>query len=351
MHFYYCSRNYKNLSEAGNKAKTDIEYIMKHHLKGENAGVSRTQISNVFIGFIVNLAGIVRLVFTLKPHSILILQYPLNKYYVFVCKYAWFRKSKVVTVIHDILALRKQKDSIPVGKEIKQLEHSTYLIVHNESMKTWLQQKGYTKQMLCLEIFDFLSDIKASEIPPPKPYRIIYAGSLIYNKVKFLYKMDTQIDGWKLSLYGNGFNPDRLKNKEHFIYNGFVPSEELIKSANGHFGLVWDGHSTAACTGNFGEYIRYNNPHKVSLYLRCHLPVIIWQEAALAPFIKQHHLGLCIHSLEQLNTLMANMTDEEYQVMKTNTISMSNKLASGYFFKKVIEEAFMTINQTKFTTF
>ena len=30
----------------------------------------------------------------------------------------------------------------------------------------------------------------------------------------------------------------------------------------GSFGLVWDGTSKDTCIGGFGEYLKFNNPHK-----------------------------------------------------------------------------------------
>ena len=55
-----------------------------------------------------------------------------------------------------------------------------------------------------------------------------------------------------------------------------------------NFGLVWDGTSLDGCNGRYGEYLKFNNPHKTSLYLSCGIPVIIWKEAALADFVEEH---------------------------------------------------------------
>ena len=118
-----------------------------------------------------------------------------------------------------------------------------------------------------------------------------------------------------------------------------MPADQLISSVQGDFGLVWDGDSYEACTGNYGEYLRYNNPHKVSLYVRCHLPLIIWEKAALAPFIKEKEIGICINSLEELDGKLEKLTVDDYFKMKSRVIEISNLLSVGYFFTKALDEA------------
>ena len=154
-------------------------------------------------------------------------------------------------------------------------------------MSAWLQTKGCEVPKGELKIWDYLSPaIVLNKIEPATDYTVVYAGALGYNKNRFLYELDRLPRQWHLSVYGKGLEADKILNKEYFSYNGFLPADQLISSVQGDFGLVWDGDSYEACTGNYGEYLRYNNPHKVSLYVRCHLPLIIWEKAALAPFIK-----------------------------------------------------------------
>lgn len=80
--------------------------------------------------------------------------------------------------------------------------------------------------------------------------------------------------------------------------------------------MVWDGTSVSTCTGDFGEYLQYNNPHKTSLYIRCQLPVIIWKQAALADFVRENGIGICVDSLEELEKILNTLSEEEYAEMK-----------------------------------
>jgi len=334
MKFYYLSRSYKN-SKAG-KPKRDIEQIMER-MGGINAGIKQAYHPNVVINFAGTLIGVLALPFKLPGKNVLVVQYPLKKFYLFVCRIVHIKRGKVLTVIHDIESLRENKKYIQ--KEIKRLNHSDYLIVHNESMKKWLSKQGYGKPMVCLELFDYFSDAETA-VPPPAeaPYKVIYVGKLRDRKNRFLYDLEHCIHNWHFILYGDGFEAGKIADKAHFEYKGFLPSDELIATQTGHFGLVWDGDSVASCSGSYGDYLRFNNPHKTSLYLRCQLPVIIWSKAALAPFIEKNKVGLCINSLEQLDTRLSSLSTEEYDQMKRNAVRISKRLAEGYFLRKALTE-------------
>lgn len=337
MNRYYLSKNYKEAGNAGNKAKMDIEQILSD--RGyRNAGCRQTHYANAVLGFFITLGGILKFPFSISKGSLIVLQYPLKKYYTFVCRMAHWRGCRVVTVIHDLGSFRRKK--LTVAQEIARLNHSDYLIVHNTRMRDWLLEKGYRKPMGCLEIFDYLSSTVAPSRPElHQPAEVVYAGGLGYKKNAFLYGMDELIHTWHFNLYGRGFEDERIRNKSHFTYKGFVPSDRLIASAEGDFGLVWDGESVDTCTGAFGEYLQYNNPHKTSLYIRCELPVIVWSKAAIASFIRANEIGICIDSLQELDAVLASITPEDYRRMKQNAITISARLASGYYMDRAVVAA------------
>ena len=108
---------------------------------------------------------------------------------------------------------------------------------------------------------------------------------------------------------------------------------------SGSFGLVWDGPDLDIRPGTIGDYLRYNNPHKCSLYLASGLPVIIWKEAALADFVESGHLGITISDLRDLSAAVKNITEEEYQEMKKQTMLEGEKIRSGYYLTKAIHKA------------
>lgn len=339
----YLSRNYKGLSSAGNKAKTDMERIMEE-MSFRNVGLRQTTYTNEVLSFLATLTGVLKSPFCLHKGDKLVLQYPLKKYFSFVCNMAHLRGAKVIVLIHDLGSFRRK--ALTVAQEIKRLNHADYIIAHNEKMKKWLEDNGCKAKLGVLEIFDYLSESKTTPKPNvKKPYSVLYAGALNLRKNTFLYEVGEYIHSFSFNLYGNGFEIDKAKGKEHFKYMGFVKSDDLIATAQGDFGLVWDGFSASACTGNFGEYLQYNNPHKTSLYIRCELPVIIWKKAALADFVQNNGIGICIDSLEDLEGILNSLSEKQYLEMKEKTARIGKLLSEGEFTKKALLEAVNTLKQ------
>lgn len=103
--------------------------------------------------------------------------------------------------------------------------------------------------------------------------------------------------------------------------------------------LLWINNCRGYKKGDFEEYLHYNAPHKLSLYIRCGLPVIIWRKAALADYVCEKNIGVCLDSLDELDDILATINTEQYLEMKANVIKESKKLASGYYFSHAIEKA------------
>ena len=137
-------------------------------------------------------------------------------------------------------------------------------------------------------------------------------------------------------MYGKGYSKE--EKEKNIEYKGAFLPEELLNNLEGSFGLVWDGNSKDSCQGGFGEYLRYNNPHKVSMYLAAGIPVIIWKEAALADFIENNKLGFTISNLNQIGKILDNLTNEEYEQYIINVNEYSMKVKKGDFLNKVIDE-------------
>ncbi len=341
----YLSKSYKEVNSAGSKAKMDIERIMED-LGFRNVGLRQALFSNAVIAYFYTLFSVLKGIFCLHKDDVLVLQYPLKKYYSFICNAAHWKGCKVITVIHDLGSFRRKR--LTVEQEIARLNHSDYVIAHNKKMKGWLENHGCKALLGTLGIFDYLSSTMASAPEPSETFRVLYAGGLSLRKNAFLYEVGKYIhSSCRFSLYGNGFELENAAGKEFFDYMGFVSSDDLIAGAQGDFGLVWDGASVSSCTGDFGEYLQYNNPHKTSLYIRCNLPVIIWNKAALADFVRENGVGLCLDSLEDLDATLAALTPEQYQTMKRNVVAVSDRLAGGGFFTQAVMDAIETLKKER----
>ena len=105
------------------------------------------------------------------------------------------------------------------------------------------------------------------------------------------------------------------------------------------FGLIWDGNTVETCKGGTGEYLKYNNPHKLSLYLSSGLPVIIWKDAAEAKFVCENGVGYTIDSLREIPELMERISESDYERISKNVRNISEKLTTGKYMQCALDKA------------
>lgn len=117
----YISHNYY---KGGNKAKNDIECILTR-MGAVNIDLKRTDINNKVISFIVNLIGVLKACLLMKKNDTIVLQYPLKKYFSFVCLIAHLKGARPICVIHDLGTFRRKK--LTMKQEIKRLSNSDYI--------------------------------------------------------------------------------------------------------------------------------------------------------------------------------------------------------------------------------
>lgn len=264
--------------------------------------------------------------------SLVVIQYPhypLKTAYLVTRLLPGIQKRKHIrfaALVHDLNSLRGMFGKPAVYSDKKFLPLFDRIICHNESMKEVLMSWGIpAEKLISLEIFDYLTEEPVSEHHPRDG--IAVAGNLNPEKCGYIGKL-VQISGrYPLHLYGNGF-PEKLIS-EHVVYHGALPADVLPGKLEGGFGLVWDGPEITSCTGKTGEYLRYNNPHKLSLYLASGLPVIIWKEAAEAKFVEENGIGLTVNSLDEAEKLIDGITEEAYREMARNACIIGEGLRKG----------------------
>ena len=337
----YISRNYYNLSTAGNKAKTDYESILAS-MGATNIGLPRKIGSNKLIAFFYNLLSILKACFQMRRNDIVVLQYPVKKYFSFICNVARLKKAKTISLIHDLGSFRRKKLTIP--QELKRLDHTDYVIATNESMKQWLIQQGFHKPMGTLGFHDYLSSVPIpsdakNHRQEKDAWNIIYAGSLNLRKNAFILNMKEIDKSFKFHLYGNMPDYNAIAEDKNMIWHGFMQADDFIAKAKGDFGLVWDGDSLDECHGDFGGYLKYNTPHKASFYLRAGLPIIVWRQSAIAQLVEQEQVGIAIDSLKQLPQQLKELSSQRYEELKANALRLSLEVNKGMNLKKAITDA------------
>ncbi|MGV3026539.1 hypothetical protein ACED96_12550 [Clostridium thermobutyricum] len=245
---------------------------------------------------------------------------------------------KVVALIHDIICLRPYEKPITMNDEVKVFNQLDGIISHNEHMTKLLVQSGVKVPIYNLDIFDYLSDKFDMEIVDDFK-NINIAGNLVIDKAKYIYLKELDDVKTKISLYGVGFEKEKvLNNKNNLDYIGCFKPEELGKHMKTGFGLIWDGESLDKCSGMMGEYLKVNNPHKTSMYLSIGMPVIVWNKSAMKDLVLENNIGIAIDSLKEIDKTLENITFEKYKEMAENCRKFGEKLRNGYFLGKAIEK-------------
>ena len=248
------------------------------------------------------------------------------------------RKVKFVAVIHDLESLRRESNGnyeLNDTADNKVLRYCDKIICHNEFMKKYLIGKGFEEdKLISLEIFDYLTDVPMNN---QAEEGLAIAGNLWRGKSAYVYELIKTNINYKLNLYGPYFEENTELDRKIEYFGSYSP-EVLPGVLKGRFGLVWDGERLDTCSGDTGNYLRFNNPHKTSLYLASGLPVIIWKEAAMARFIEENKAGIVVNSLLDIENILNNISEEEYSQIKENAKKIGNKLRNGYFYKIALEK-------------
>lgn len=345
---YYLKEEFlhdNNVKNAGNKARNDVEEIVKREgyqtlvLSVDNwyeMSTLKAQLhKSKAIGQVLN---------QLKQGDELLIQFPMLHHSFFttsLVKKARKRGVKIYFIIHDLDALRFMNGQVVSLKhrirmkiqESGLLGVADGIIAHNPIMKSVLVDKGIAEnKIVSLGIFDYLIPNFQEKSGLTKDQPIIVAGNLAKEKAGYLYALPEEP---AYNLYGVGFDESRaLANETYF--GSFLP-DELPVALEGGFGLVWDGDSAETCSGVFGEYLRYNNSHKASLYLASGFPLVVWKQSALSHFVLENGCGIAVSSLSELAEKIRNLSDEEFQKLVSCSQKIGENIRAGYYLKSALK--------------
>jgi len=344
---YYLKEKFlhdNNVKNAGNKARNDVEEIVKR--EGYQAlvlSVDNWYEMSTLKAQLHKSKAFGQALNQLKQGDELLIQFPMLHHSFFTThhvKKAQKKGVKVHFIIHDLEVLRYANlDTVPLKHKIRvQIQESGLLgaadgiIAHNPIMKSVLVDKGIAAdKIVSLGIFDYLIPNFQEKTGLAKNQPIIVAGNLAQEKAGYLYSLPGEP---AYNLYGVGFDESRaLANETYF--GSFLP-DELPAALEGGFGLVWDGDSAETCSGVFGEYLRYNNSHKASLYLAAGLPLVVWKESAIAHFVVDKQCGIVVDSLHNLQKVLDELTIQDYNELLDNARYVGVALREGAYLKAAL---------------
>lgn len=336
----------KSAKNAGTKARNDVEEILL------SLGYQPLVVS-VDNWFEMNLlkaqshkySALKNTLVQLKAGDELIIQFPMLHHSLFISyllKGLKKKGGKTYFLIHDLEMLRfTQSDQVLLRHRIRiQLQESNPfksvdgIIAHNDVMKSILVDKGLSEdKIVSLEIFDYLIPNFSQPENLTKNDPFIVAGNLATTKAGYLYELPAKPD---YNLYGVGFVEEKALPNEHY-FGSFLP-DDLPAAMKGSFGLVWDGDSAETCSGVFGNYLRFNNSHKTSLYLAAGYPVIVWKESTLSHFILEKGCGIAVDSLHDIAKVLEELSEEDYQALVLSAQEIGQKIRQGNYLTQALEK-------------
>lgn len=265
-----------------------------------------------------------RLYIRLKPEDAVFMQWPSNDRFIRLFYFVLKKKCKSLTMlVHDIDRLRSISSERQRTIEQDFMRVASRIIVHSEEMKTIIKEDYGVpgEKMVVLTSFDYLTKDEITR-PIKKTKDVVFVGQL--DKSSFLDKVTESNLGIHINLYGR-YEKDMGKD---VTYKCKFRADN-VSVFEGSWGLVWNGDTVDECTGPMGEYLRWNAPHKLSLFTVAHLPIIIWDKAAKAQYIKDKGIGICVSSLREIASRIDKITDAEYKEMVENISQESEKLRKG----------------------
>ena len=335
-------------SHAGTKAPEDVTTIAKKlnfepfYIRLNNSKPGLLNKIRRQFQFLCNWENVYK---SAKGDSIILLQHPFYTHQLkresTLLKLKKKKHVHFICVVHDVDDLRVSDIPRPYKTEKYfrrefelMMQIADVLIVHNTVMRDFFVQRGFDKsRIVVLEIFDYLRSGTNYKLPIYEK-SIMIAGNLDSRKSGYISGLPEI--ACKFYLYGPNYS---LGESDNITYGGVLSPEQVPEVLTKGFGLIWDGNTVETCKGGTGEYLKYNNPHKLSLYLSSGLPVIIWKDAAEAKFVCENGVGYTIDALREIPELMERISESDYERISKNVRNISEKLTTGKYMQCALDKA------------
>lgn len=234
-------------------------------------------------------------------------------------------------IVHDIETLRKK---LPVENELNYIFKADELVTLNDTMTRYFWDKGYKKPMRAMHIWDYYTEdpLKNVDVLLKSKHVVCFAGNL--DKSSFIsHLIKANLGDIHVNLYGL-MDASEISLKSCCSYCGmFAPDHPAI--VKGGWGLVWDGDSLETCSGGTGDYLRINSSHKFSMYVSVGIPLIVWNQSALAHFVERYNIGITISSIYEIDKRIKSISHNDYLSILNSVRKLSRHVRNGEMLKAV----------------
>lgn len=271
---------------------------------------------------------------SVQPGDLVVVQFPLWTYLnfqsEFIDRLQSMERVKLVALVHDIPTWMFDDGTSQYDREndfwLQQLRKFDLLLVANEKGAQRLRKDDVNVPMISMHIWDYFYDGPLKEKQFKK--QLYYVGGR--DVIGLDYRASTP-----LVVYGRQVENDVLKNSS-LTWLGRLPSDEIVASVEGGFGLVVSDNIKEKSNMNFFDYTEFNNPTKLSLYLAAGLPIIIASKTAHAKWISERGIGLVVDDLNDIDNVLANVSENDYKLMLKNIQPWQKAISEGFFIKRTL---------------
>lgn len=215
-------------------------------------------------------------------------------------------------------------------------------------MRYYFKEHGITSNIFNMEMFDFLSskiekiEKNESSTYPEIRNKIVYAGGIGDPYRHFFYQDFPH--KFSLDFYGPIYPKTEHGLLSNSTYHGVFTNEELTFILEGDYGLIWNDSALLPHT-KFDEFWRIGTSSKLPLYITSGLPIICKKGTGDQKIIEKYNIGFAVLSLQEIDDVLSETSEEQYQIYKKNVAALMEKTKKGYFLKRAVDEilsVFMT---------
>lgn len=270
----------------------------------------------------------------IQPRDLVVVQFPMWMHLNFQAEFFDNIKKiegvRMVALIHDIPTWMFTKGEEEYNREndfwLKQLKKFDLLIVANEKGGHKLQEDGVDVPMIPMQFWDYLYSGPVKEKKFQKKLYYVGGREIIdtdYRASTPLYIYDKYVE-------------NKVLECGSITWLGRKPSDDIVSSLDGGFGVVVSENLKEKTNINFVYYNQFNNPTKLSMYLAAGLPVIVSSKTYHASLIEKYELGLVVDDLNDIDNLLSSMTTKDYQKILDNVNRWKKAVSEGFFIKRAL---------------
>lgn len=275
------------------------------------------------------------------PGDTVIVQYPLwTNYTQFELEFVNYLKTerqvKIVAMVWDIISWvqdNRERDYTVDGSLWMLNKYDLVIAANSKMAKRLREEGGVTSPMIPMHLTDVLYDGPLKQKQFKKEFYYVATGI----DPAMIKEYPTQLP---INFIGLA---DNVKEAPEFVrLLGAMDTNDIPYQLDGGFGLLY--YPQEGTYKGMHRYGEYNNPMKLSLYLSAGLPVILLSNSAHAKWIKEQGIGLIIDRLSDIERVVNEVTEADYEQMLENIKPWQQAVSTGFFAKTAALEAVRYIN-------